>query len=122
MASRWYATRARRRHAVRLLREVPVPATPFHGVYENGGSERVAKGTILTSVGARWYCRLEVPIAHGSPALLTIEREGAGEGLAPDEATVVVPPGEADALLALLKGIIDQARADGVLDQGNAAR
>ena len=122
MASRWYATRTRRRHAARLLREVPVPATPFHGVYENGGSERVSKGAILTAVGTRWYCKLEVPIAHGSPALLTIEREGAGEGLAPGEATVVVPPGEADTLLALLKGIIEQARADGVLDESNAPR
>lgn len=49
-------------------------------------------------------------------ALLTIDRSGPGAGPAPSDASLMIPPGEADALLTLLKGLIEQARADGVLE------
>jgi hypothetical protein len=50
-------------------------------------------------------------------ALLTIAREGPAPAGAPDvpEVSLVVPPGEADALLTLLRGIVAQARREGVL-------
>jgi hypothetical protein len=48
-------------------------------------------------------------------ALLTIRREAPEPSLAPDEASLVVPPDEADALLALLEGLFSQARRDGVM-------
>jgi hypothetical protein len=56
-----------------------------------------------------------VPIAGGLSAILTIRREASSGSIMPDEACLVLPPGEADALLELLRGIIAQARADGVL-------
>jgi hypothetical protein len=85
-------------------------------MYESGGSERVSKGFITDSSGGRWHCTLEVPIARDSAALLTIEREASEPELAPAEATLVVPAGELNTLLALLGGVIAQARADGVLN------
>jgi hypothetical protein len=49
--------------------------------------------------------------------LLTIEREGSTPTGTPATAEVamVIPAGEADAVLVLLRGIVAQARRDGVL-------
>jgi hypothetical protein len=43
----------------------------------------------------------EGPLPPGAPAV--------------EEVAVVIPPGEADAVLALLQGLVDHARRDGVL-------
>jgi hypothetical protein len=48
-------------------------------------------------------------------ALLTVNRFGPGVGPSPTEASVMIPPGEAEALLTLLTGLIRQAKRDGVL-------
>jgi hypothetical protein len=59
--------------------------------------------------------KLEVAINGDESGLLTIRRQAPGPSLAPDEASLVVPGGEADALLALLEGLFAQARRDGVM-------
>jgi hypothetical protein len=50
-------------------------------------------------------------------ALITIEREGGLPPGAPSVpgVTLVVPPGEIDALLVLLRGLVAQARREGIL-------
>lgn len=98
-----------------LVREGPVPPRVSPGSYEREGSERVSRGSIALPSGARWLSVLEVPISGGPSALLTIRREGPTATL-PDEATLALPPEEADALLALLQGLVAQARSDGVLE------
>ncbi len=104
-----------------LLREARIPPHSPRGTYEHEGSERVSRGSIALPSGTRWLSRLQVPIGVGRPALLTIQREDAGDALAPDEAALVLPLGEADSLVALLRGIIAQARADGVLEDPSGA-
>jgi len=99
-----------------LLREARVPPQSTRGTYENEGSERVSRGSIALPSGAHWLSKLEVPIGGGRPALLTLRRQSPGDALAPDEAALVLPLGEADALVALVSGIIAQAKADGVLE------
>jgi hypothetical protein len=102
-----------------LLREERVPPWLPHGTYEHEGSQRVSRGSVAVAPRTRWLSTLEVPVEGGLPALLTIRREASSGSIAPDEACLVLPLGEADALLELLRGIIAQARADGVL--GGAA-
>ena len=104
-----------------LLREASVPPLSSPGEYEREGSERVSKGSIATPSGGRWFCKLEVPITGDQGALLTIEHDESGGALAPAETTMVVPVGEADALVALLTGLIAQAKADGVLEDTAAS-
>ena len=103
-----------------LLREAPVPPQSSPDGYEREGSERVSKGSIATPSGGHWFCKLEVPIMGERAALLTIEHEGSSEAIAPAEATLVIPVGEADAVVALLVGVIAQAKADGVLEDSAA--
>jgi hypothetical protein len=103
-----------------LLREASVPPRSSSGEYEREGSERVSKGTIATPSGGRWYCKLQVPITGEQGALLTIEHDESGGSLAPAQTTLVIPVGEADALVALLAGVIAQAKADGVLKGASA--
>lgn len=98
-----------------LLREHRVPPKKSRLAYEREGSEQVARGSVTLPSGGRWFSTLEVPLSGDRSALLTIGREGPGESLEPDEAALVIPQGEADAMLALLNGIIAQARSDGVL-------
>ena len=98
-----------------LLRESRVPPEAARGSYENEGSERVCRGSIALPSGGRWSSKLEVPMNGDESALLTIRREAPEPSLAPDEASLVVPPDEADALLALLEGLFSQARRDGVM-------
>lgn len=98
-----------------LVREAPVPPEAARGSYENEGSERVSRGSITLPSGACWSSTLEVSVAGDESGLLTIRRQAPGPTLAPDEASLVVPRGEADALLALLEGLFAQARRDGVM-------
>ena len=65
--------------------------------------------------GGEWYAELSVPTAGRYPALLVVGRRGAGASLEPREAALVIPRGEAAALLSLLQGVLEQARADSVL-------
>ena len=85
--------------------------------YEPGHSERQATGWVGVGPESRWGATLSVPMSGDQSALLTIAREGPVSAGAPDvpEVSLVVPPGEADALLTLLRGIVAQARREGIL-------
>jgi hypothetical protein len=98
-----------------LVREASVPPDAAQGSYENEGSERVSRGSIMLPSGACWLSKLEVPMTGDHLALLTVRRQAPGPSLAPDEASLVVPSSEADALVALLQGLFAQARRDGVM-------
>lgn len=101
--------------ALRLLREDRVPPTTSRNFYEREGSDRVSRGSVTLPSGGWWFSELVVPMIGDQSALLTIGRQGAGASIGPEEADLVIPPGEADAVLALLNGVIAQARSDGVL-------
>lgn len=94
----------------------------YVGEYENEGSERVCRGSVTLPSGACWRSKLQVPIRGDESALLTLCRQAAEPGVAPDEAALVIPSGEADALVALLQGLFTQARRDGVLPEAEALR
>jgi len=98
-----------------MVCENHLPSSGFRGGYENEGSNRVARGSVTLPSGGWWFSQLEVPIAGDQSALLTFGRQGPGASIGPDEAAVVIPPGEADAVLTLINGIFTQARSDGVL-------
>jgi hypothetical protein len=85
--------------------------------YEAGHSERQVTGWVAVGQESRWGATLAVPMTGDQSALVTIERTGPTPAGAPDvpEVALVVPPGELDALLTLLHGIVVQARRDGVL-------
>jgi hypothetical protein len=85
--------------------------------YEAGHSERQVTGSVAVGQEGRWVATLAVPMTGDQSALVIIEREGPTPTGAPDisEVMLVVPPGELDALLTLLRGIVAQARRDGVL-------
>jgi len=85
------------------------------GWYRGEGSERVSRGSVPLPGGGEWSSTLAVPMRGDQSALLTISRRGNGPGLEPAEAGLVIPPGEAALVVALLQGIVAQARADGVL-------
>jgi hypothetical protein len=53
-----------------------------------------------------------VPTGSDAAALLTIERKGKGATLLPRDAALVIPEGEAEAVLALLGGLFARARGD----------
>lgn len=104
-----------------LVREASVPAGAARYPYETGGSERVSRGSVTLPSGVYWLSKLAVPIDGDGSALLTIRRYTPGPSLAPDEASLVVPPSEADALVVLLEGLFAQARRDGVMTAPDAA-
>lgn len=85
--------------------------------YEPGHSERQVTGSVTVGQESRWSALLAVPMTGDQSVLLTIERDGPTPAGAPaiPEVTLIIPPGEADALLMLLQGIVAQARRDGVL-------
>ena len=107
-----------RTQSLRLLREDQVSPEVPRPSYESEGSERVSRGSVTLPSGGRWSATLEVRMRDDQGALLTMDRSGPGAGPAPSDATVMIPPSEADALLTLLTGLIEQARADGVLERG----
>ncbi len=102
--------------SLQLLREDQISPEVARPSYESEGSERVSRGSVTVPSGGRWSASLEVRMRGDQGALLTIDRSGPGAGPAPSDASLMIPPGEADALLTLLKGLIEQARADGVLE------
>lgn len=79
------------------------------------GSARISTGSVQIGKGGRWTGRIEVPAEGNVAALLTIQRKGRGATLLPKDAALVIPEGEAEAVLALLNGLFAKARRDGVL-------
>ena len=106
-----------RTQSLQLLREDQASPGVPRPSYESEGSERVSRGSVTLTSGGRWSATLEVRMGDEQGALLTMDRSGPGGGPAPSDASVMIPPGEADALLTLLTGLIEQARADGVLER-----
>lgn len=82
-------------------------------VYMRKAGPRLWQGSIRVSKGGWWSGRIEVPSDDDAAALLTIERKGKGATLLPKDAALVIPEGEADALLALLNRLFARARGDG---------
>lgn len=85
--------------------------------YEPEHSERQVSGSVVVGEQVRWSARLAVSMAGDQSLLVVIEREGPlpPGGPVVGEVAVVIPPGEADAVLALLQGLVEHARRDGVL-------
>jgi hypothetical protein len=107
-----YSTTASGR--VRMVRE----NMASYSTYESEGSESRTLGSIPVAPGAHWTVTLTVPIPPRDIAFLQLERRGelpAGYLGAEESALLSLPIGEADALIALLVGVVAQARRDGVL-------
>jgi hypothetical protein len=89
--------------------------------YEDEGSERCSLGAVAVDVGAWWSAALSVPAADAraedGTLFLRLERHGPvpASYRGDVEAEVTLPAAEVDAVLALLSGVVDQARQDGVL-------
>lgn len=81
--------------------------------YRRKSGHRLWQGSIRVSKGGWWSGRIEVMSGDDAAALLTIERKGKGATLLPRDAALVIPEGEAGALLALLDGLFARARGDG---------
>lgn len=95
----------------RVIREIS-PA------YESEGSEHRTLGTVSMSDDARWTATLTVPIPERNVAFVELERRGAlpeGYRGSEESAHLSLPLGELDAIVALLAGVIADARTDGVL-------
>ena len=85
--------------------------------YEPEHSDRQVSGSVAVGLGCRWFGSLAVPMTGDQSVLVTIEREGPVPAGAPavPRVELVIPPGELDALITLLRGLLGQARGDGVL-------
>jgi hypothetical protein len=99
----------------------PAPAgNPRGAGYEPGHSERQVTGSVVVGQETQWMATLAVPMTGDQSALLTLEREGPSAPDAPcvEQVMLVIPPGEEEAVLALLRGIVDHARENRVLVGG----
>jgi hypothetical protein len=97
-------------------------SVPGDAGYEPGHSERQVSGSVAVGAESRWSAALAVAMTGDQSVLVTIERNGpapAGSPAVPN-VTLVIPPGEVDALLTLLRGIVAHARGDGVLARRSA--
>jgi len=85
--------------------------------YEPEHSERQASCSVAVGAESWWSGTLTVPMTGDQSLFVIIAREGSAPAGAPavPSVTLVIPPGEADAVLALLRGLIAHARRDGVL-------
>jgi hypothetical protein len=83
---------------------------PRRPVYRRRKDERCWSGSVRVAKGGRWSGRIEVPAGGDAAALLTLERKGKGATLLPSDAALVIPEGEAGAVLALLDGLLARAR------------
>jgi hypothetical protein len=90
---------------------------PDGAPYEPEHSERQVAGSVAVGQESRWRATLAVPMTGDQSALLTLEREGSAPAGAPavEQVMLVILPGEADAVLTLLRGIVAHARRSGVL-------
>jgi hypothetical protein len=103
---------------VRRPKGTPAPSgIPGGAGYEPEHSERQVTGSVAVGQASRWVATLAVPMTGDQSALLTFEREGPLPAGAPavEQVMLVIPPGEADAVLMLLQGIIAHARRNGVM-------
>jgi hypothetical protein len=93
------------------------PSTLGMSEYEPEHSERQASGSVAVGQDSRWSGTLAVPMTGDQSLLIIISREGTVPAGAPTvpPVTLVIPPGEVDAVLTLLRGLIAQARREGVL-------
>jgi hypothetical protein len=99
----------RRRHTVR---------EPGAARYEAEGSERRTLGSISLAPDAHWAATLTIPIPDADVAFVRVERHGplpADYRGGQEAAELSVPVGEVEAVLAMLTGLVDQARRDGVI-------
>jgi hypothetical protein len=100
------------------------PGVPGAAGYEPGHSERQTTGSVAVGPVSSWSATLAVAMTGDQSLLVTLERDGpvpAGAPAVPD-VTLVIPPGEAEAVLTLLRGLVAQARRDGVLSRAGLAR
>jgi len=113
-----YGVDARR---LMVLRPTPVrEPNPRFGTYEPESSERRALGSIPVSADAHWNATLTVPMT-GDVAFVDLERRGElprGYRGGEERAHLALPVRELDALVALLAGVVAQARRDGVVLAG----
>jgi hypothetical protein len=79
-------------------------------VYRRKGGKRCWWGSIRVPGGGWWSGRIDVPAGRDAAALLTLERKGKGATPLPRDAALVIPEGEADAVLALVDGLFARAR------------
>lgn len=101
----------------RPRRSADQPSDPKPGGYEREHSERQVSGSVTLRQGVQWFATLAVPMTGDQSLLVTMERKGPRPPGAPevDDVMLVIPPGESDAALELLRGIVAHARQDGVL-------
>ena len=87
------------------------------GHYEPEHSERQVSGSVGVAGGGRWRAALAVPLDGDQSALLSIERVGPLPARSPvvDSVALVVPLGEMDAVVALVTGVVAQARRQRIL-------
>jgi hypothetical protein len=112
--------------AVRVAMRMAPPVAVYEALgrylpprrYEDEGSERTSTGTIAVTSDSSWRATLSVPLPDADAVFLRIERMGRlpdGYRGAEESAALSVPAAEVDALMAVLAGVIAQARKDGVL-------
>jgi len=115
---------ARRRSVTTVLlhRVSEHAAAKGHGMYEPEGSERVTRGSVSLADGGWWGAELSVG-ADDRVALLRLVRTGAGsdQPAHDTQAELLFPVAEADALVALVAGVVQHARRDGGLTPSGAA-
>ena len=95
--------------------------------YEDEGSTTQSMGAVTVCREGWWSVALTVPIgvtsAADQPVVVRLERHGAPTpGAAGGEHEIVVPASEVDAVVALLAGVVEQARRDGVLPPPDVSR
>jgi len=90
--------------------------------YEPGASDCRATGSVSLGGGGWWSADLIVATGRDDEILLTLRRHGAQGREDEDESTdLCLRSADLEALPALLKGVIAQARRDGVLPGRDAA-
>lgn len=109
--------------ALTLVRHPKWPAYVHEGVprYEDEGSACEARGAVSVRGGAWWSAALSVPVGAADDALVRLTRHGAGgQSAAAERIDLRVSASELDAVIALLAGVVAQARRDAVLAHGAA--
>lgn len=101
----------------------PAVAAPRR-TYEPESSERRAIGSVSVTGGGWWSAALTVPITDPGAVFLHVERRGdlpAGYRGGEDAASLAMPVGELEAVVALLAGLMRHAQADGVLARADTS-
>ena len=89
------------------------------GRYEDEGSERSATGSVAVGDDAYWRATLTLPLPKGGVAFFRMERNGSlppGYVGAEESADWSCPVTEVGAVLEALRGVVAQARRDGVME------